>query len=101
VEADVGWRSRRRQRWVHLVFTIVVVGLTASLLITAALSNPPPGRCEGIGWGCNLYGGDAALFEAIFFIPIALALLVIGNAVIALVGRAKRRRSSRHPSPTG
>jgi hypothetical protein len=36
------------------------------------LSKPPPGQCEGIGWGCNLYGGDAALVAAIFVVPIAL-----------------------------
>ena len=101
MEADVGlMRSRRRQGWVHVTFTIVVVGFTASILITAALSKPPPGRCEGIGWGCNLYGGDAALFEAIFLVPIALLLLLVGNAIIAGVGRAVRKKPNRREPRT-
>jgi hypothetical protein len=96
VEADVGgMKARGRQKWVHLVFTIIVVGLAASILITAALSKPPPGRCEGIGWGCNLYGGDAALLDAVFVVPMALALLVVGNVFIALAGRTLRKRANR------
>jgi hypothetical protein len=58
-----------------------------------ALSKPPTGQCEGIGWGCNLYGGDAALFDAILLVPIALAFVLMGNAAIALVGKAVRNRS--------
>jgi hypothetical protein len=73
------------------------VGLTAAILITVALSKAPPGKCEGIGWGCNLYGGDAALFEAIFLVPVALALVVVGNFVIALGGRAVRKRRRAEP----
>jgi hypothetical protein len=84
------------QKWLHIAWTVIVVGLTAAILITAALSKPPPGHCDGIGWGCSLYGGDEALFEAIFLVPIALGLVVVGNAVIAVVGRTVRKRS--HPS---
>jgi hypothetical protein len=71
------------------------VGFAAAILVAAALTKPPPGQCEGIGWGCNLYGGDAAAFAAIFVVPIALALLLGGNAIIALVGRAVRKSSNR------
>jgi hypothetical protein len=35
------------------------------------------------------------VFAAIFIVPIALALLLIGNTVIAVVGRAVRKRSNR------
>jgi threonine/homoserine efflux transporter RhtA len=58
------------------------------------MSKPPQGQCEGIGWGCNVYGGDAAFFAAIVVIPIALTLLFIGNILIAVVGSAMRRRST-------
>ncbi len=75
-----------------------MLGLAAFILIAAALSKPPPGQCEGIGWGCNLYGADAAAFDAIFVVPIALALVILGNAFIWLIGWAVDR-SQRGSAP--
>ena len=77
----------------HLVFTMLVVGLAASVLLAEALSKPPPGACEGIGWGCNVYGTDAAFFAALFVVPVTLMMLLVGNALIAVVARASRKRA--------
>ena len=93
VKTESGARSRRAQRWVHGIWTVLIVGAAAAILIGAALSKPGPDDCEGIGWGCNLYGGAAALFDAIVVVPIALLLLLVGNGIIAVVGRLARKRA--------
>jgi hypothetical protein len=90
-------RSRRRQVIVHVVWTILVVAAAAFVLLSIASTRPKPGQCEGIGWGCNLYGGDAAFFAAFFVVPIALALVLVGNAIIAFLGWLVRKPAHRFP----
>jgi hypothetical protein len=81
---------------------VIVAATTALLLAIAHATKAQPGECNGIGFGCSLHGKDAAGFAAIFVVPAALALLVIGNAVIAVIGWASRRdentrtKSARH-----
>ena len=87
-------RSRHWQAWTHAVWTLLIAGAAAATLLSVALSKTPPGQCEGIGWGCSLHGRDAALFAAIFVVPIALAMLVLGNAIIAVVAWLVRRESA-------
>jgi uncharacterized membrane protein len=86
-------RSRHRQAWIHAVWTLLIAGAATATLLSVALSKTPPGQCEGIGWGCSLHGGDAALFVAIFVVPIALVMLILGNAIIAVVAWLLRRRA--------
>jgi hypothetical protein len=69
--------------------------------IVAAASPQPPGACSGIGWGCSLYGWDAAGFllllvgapyaivlalavGALSFLPVRLRPFQIGVASIGL-----------------
>ncbi len=85
--------KRRGQARVHVIWTVVVVGAAAFVLLAVASTRPKAGQCEGIGWGCNLYGSDAALFAAVFVVPIALALLLVGNVIIATVGSLLRQRT--------
>jgi hypothetical protein len=84
---------RPSKAWIlHAAWSALVAGVAVASLLSAALSKPGPGQCEGIGWGCSLYGGDAAAFDAIFIVPIALAALVVGNVAISVVARLVRRR---------
>lgn len=51
--------------------------------IVAHASPPPAGACSGIGFGCSLYGWDAAGFLLLYLgIPYALGLAL----VLALLG---------------
>ena len=92
------WSRRSRQLWFHATWTAVIVVGVAATSISLALTKPGPNDCEGIGFGCELYGGDAALFAAVFVVPLAIGLLLVGNGIIAfvawLVGRAHRDRSN-------
>jgi len=74
-----------RRGWVaHVVWASVVIGVVAIVLLAVAQTeNPNPAdQCEGIGWGCQLYGGDLAGFVAMFLVPIALVILLIGHFLI-------------------
>jgi hypothetical protein len=101
VQQGTTWSTRSWQLWLHALWTVLIVGGVIAVLISLALSKPGPDDCEGIGWGCNLYGGDAALFAAIFLVPHAIGLVLVGNVIIAVAGwlsgkrRAERDRDLR------
>ena len=78
-----------------MTWSLVIVAATAALLLAIAQSTKAqPGECNGIGFGCSLHGKDAAGFAAIFVVPVALALLVVGNAVIAFIVSASRKNEN-------
>ena len=84
--------ARPSKAWIlHAAWSVLVAGVAVAILLSAALSKPEPGQCEGIGWGCSLYGGDAAAFDAIVVVPIALAALAVGNVAISVVAWLVRR----------
>jgi hypothetical protein len=79
-----------------LTFSVVIVVSAAILsLAIAQVTKADPGDCSGIGFGCSLHGWDAAGFAAIFVIPAALAILVVGNVIIAVVASAARNSANR------
>jgi hypothetical protein len=46
----------------------VAVALTLLATAVVAVENPrPEGACTGIGWGCSLYGWEAALLGLLIF----------------------------------
>src|SRR4051812_4488931 len=47
----------------------------------------PPGRCEGIGWGCTLSPADSAAFLLLFVLPVTLVWLLIAVPALALLRR--------------
>jgi hypothetical protein len=77
--------------WFQAIWTAVIVVGVAAMLIAIAMTKPGPDDCEGIGFGCELYGGDAALFNAIFVVPLAIGLVLVGNGIIAFVWWLARR----------
>jgi hypothetical protein len=78
-------RSPRPVVTVHLCWAGLVSTIVAGLLLAAASTTQPEGQCEGLGFGCTISGADLAAFVAIFIVPIALAVLVIGHLVITIV----------------
>ena len=68
-----GMHSFARSPWAAVVATVASALPLAALV---AVSNPmPEGACSGIGWGCSLYGWDAA----------GLALLLLGVPYVVLL----------------
>ena len=67
--------------WLLYVLTLMSAGPLAALV--AWQTPQPPGACSGIGWGCSLYGWDAAGFMLLLFgVPYAAVL----GTVLAVLG---------------
>ena len=83
---DMTWWHRPSTPWLLYLATLLS-GLP--LAGAVALANPmPAGACSGIGWGCSLYGWDAAGFLLVIVgIPFAVVLAVVVG-LLSLAGRA-------------
>lgn len=73
--------------WIVYLANLVSLGVLA---VVIAVANPQPeGACSGIGWGCSLYGWDAAGFALLVLgVPYALVLLA-AVALPALLGAGR------------
>ncbi len=72
----------RRTPW--LLYALTLLSAAPLGAVVAWQTPQPPGTCSGIGWGCSLYGWDAAgLMLLIFGMPYALVL----GAVLATLAR--------------
>lgn len=71
----------RRTPWLLYALTLLSAAPLAALV--AWQTPQPPGTCSGIGWGCSLYGWDAAGFALLLFgVPYALVLGVVLAALV-------------------
>jgi len=68
----------------YLVFHGIVVVVATTILVALGSRDRPEGACSGIGFGCQLWGADLAGFAALFIVPIALAVMLLGHLFIAL-----------------
>lgn len=86
---------------VHLVWFLFVTGATAAFLIFVAVkTRAHSGELNGIGFGASLHGSDAAGFFAIFVVPVAIVILLIGHGLIALIGGRSKGSDQRDHGPT-
>lgn len=66
----------RKTAWILYLLTLLSALPLAALL--AATTPMPDGACSGIGFGCSLYGWDAAGFTLLFIgVPYVLGLGVL------------------------
>jgi len=85
-------RIRRIAIRAHLLWLVVVAGTVALTLVhVAQVTKARPGDCDGIGFGCSLHGADAAVFAALYVVPIALVVLALGHTIIALIAHRATR----------
>jgi hypothetical protein len=79
-------RSRTTAWLLYLAMLVSALPLAALV----AHSNPmPDGACSGIGWGCSLYGWDAAAFALLLLgLPYAVGLAVLLGLLSLLPDRA-------------
>lgn len=80
-------RNRRRgTAWTLYLLTLLSALPLAALL---AAANPmPEGACSGIGFGCSLYGWDAAGFALLVLgVPYAVGLAVVIGLLCLLPDR--------------
>ena len=70
-----------------LLFATTLASALPLAAIIAAATPMPEGACSGIGWGCSLYGWDAAGFALVIFgVPYAV-LLAATLVILSFVGR--------------
>lgn len=74
--SNPGRSSRGRGSSAPLVLYLLTLASALPLgQVLAAAYPQPEGACSGIGWGCSLYGWDAAYFVLMVVgVPYALAL---------------------------
>ena len=72
-------RAARLRRWTPwLLYLATLLSALPLGAIIARESPQPPGACSGIGFGCSLYGWDAAGFALLFLgVPYAVGLAVV------------------------
>jgi len=84
-------RHARLAVWPHVVWAGLVVTVVVAVLLAAASTTQPDGQCTGIGWGCTVSGGDLAALLAVFLVPPAVIVLLVGHLTIWAVQRWRRR----------
>jgi hypothetical protein len=81
------------------LWTLGVLWLLPALLVGLGWlvlpEDPPPGQCEGIGFGCTLSPADSVLLLGVLAAPALVTAGVAGVAVIAVVQAVRARRRAR------
>ena len=80
------WLRRIPIHW--FLYAATLASALPLAAVIAAATPMPEGGCSGIGWGCSLYGWDAAAVMLIIIgVPYALALGIL-LLILSFVGRA-------------
>lgn len=69
----------------------MIVVLYLAAIFVAGQTEPTPGVCSGLGWGCEVSGSDAAGLAAVLLAGPGVTVLVVGYVVIAVVRRIWHR----------
>jgi len=85
--------SNSRRYVPHAIWAAIVIAPFLFVLVSVFQTEIGPGRCSGIGWGCELSGADGAGIVLIFFGIPALIALLVGHLVIGLAQWLRSRSS--------